>query len=99
MYFAARRAARSLTKQIHTEAQKSKLESRIWLQGRFQKETHGDFWPNQRKIIIIAQDHPGFGRLDDFEGLPGLRMTVVDVIKDLHLEALEDFEPTSLLAY
>ena len=25
-------------------------------------------------------------------------MTVVDVIKDLHLEALEDFEPTSLLA-
>ena len=26
-------------------------------------------------------------------------MTVVDVIKDLHLEALEDFEPTSLLAY
>ena len=26
-------------------------------------------------------------------------MTVVDVIKDLHLEALEDFQPTSLLAY
>ena len=33
------------------------------------------------------------------EGLPWLGMTVVDVIKDLYLEALEDFQPTSLLAY
>ena len=33
------------------------------------------------------------------EGLPWLGMTVVDVVKDLHLEALEDFQPTSLLAY
>ena len=57
------------------------------------------FGPINVLIIIIAQGHLGFGRLDDFEGLPGLRMTVVDVIKDLHLEALEDFEPTSLLAY
>ena len=31
MYFAAKTAAKSLTKQIHTEAQKSKLDPRTWL--------------------------------------------------------------------
>ena len=32
MYFAAKMAAKSLTKQIHTEAQKSKFEPWTWLE-------------------------------------------------------------------
>ena len=61
MYFVAKMAAKSLTKQIHTEAQKSKLESWTCLEETLKKRDciHGPTWVGRSCCRHRQRSRPG----------------------------------------
>ena len=93
MYFAAKMAAKSLTKQIHTEAQKSKFEPWTWLEKKLWRR---EVW-NVCILCILCVQYTHQTILE--YSIPELRRVTVDIVKDLNLESLQDLQPPSLLAH